>query len=239
VQTVEQVLDEGDAERAAEFFDRLNIPRSILLDEGTQPNSPLKKAVVKAETVADYTAEKEISYGIQKFLDRHERKIKWHSTHPSIEGVQNVLMLFRCASSLTQTRLGRLEVLLKKKDELNPVEWAIPRELMNRTYLTFRNYLNGMAGEWMEAMQGTVSRDELNAALGDFYQLVDDTVRSLEERRERLEERRQQLTVLPGDPFPPVKPPNYFGGHLRGKGPWKQVWMAVGNRAHTFREAVG
>lgn len=238
VQTVEQVLDEADAERAAEFFDRLNIPRSVGLDDGV-PNAPVKKAPTRPDTVGDYTSEKEISLGIQKFLDRHERKIKWHATHPAIDGVQNVLLLFRCAVSLTEVRLDRLEVLLKKKDELNPVEWAIARELMNRTYLTFRNYLNGMAGEWLEAMQGTVSRDELNAALGDFYQLVDDTVRSLEERRERLEERRQQLTVLPGDPFPPVKPPNYFGGDLLGKGPWKQFWTAVGNRAHQFREAIG
>ena len=75
-------------------------------------------------------------------------------------------MLFRCAASLTQTRLDRLEVLLKKKrSQLDPIEWAIARELMNRTDPTFRNYLNGMAGEWMEAMQGTVSRDELNASL--------------------------------------------------------------------------
>ncbi len=236
LQTIQQVLDEADAERAAEFFDRLNIPRSIGLDG--LPNAAIEKIVAKVETVSSYENEREVSAGMQKFLDRHERKIKRHSTHPSVEGVGNVLLLFRCAVSVTELRLERLQILLKKKDELTPIEWAIARELMNRTYLSFRNYLNMLAGEWLDAMLGTVSAQDLTAALGNFYELVDRTVRTLEETRERLEERRQQLTVLPGEPYPPVKPPNYFGGDLLGRGPWKQFWMSVGNKAHQFREAA-
>lgn len=235
VQTIQQVLDEGDAERAAEFFDRLNIPRSIGLDG--PPNAPSNKIQTDPASVTTYENEREISAGIQKFLDRHERKIKWHASHPEIGGVQNVVLLFRCAVSVTDMRLDRLQVLLKRKEELTPVEWAIARELMNRAYLSFRNYLNLIAGEWIDAMQKTVSRDELSAALANVYELVDKTVRTLEEVRDRLEERRQQLTVLPGDPFPPVKPPNYFGGDLLGRGPWKQFWTGVANRAHHFREA--
>jgi len=145
--------------------------------------------------------------------------------------------LFRCAVAVTDVRLERLQILLKKKEELTPIEWAIARELMNRTYLSFRNYLNMLSGEWLDAMLGTVSAQDLTTSLGNFYELVDRTIRTLEETRERLEERRQQLTVLPGEPYPPVKPPNYFGGDLLGRGPWKQFWMSVGNKAHHFREA--
>jgi len=237
-QTVQQVLDEADGERAAEFFDRLNIPRSIGLDDG-QPNSPVKRITVTSAGIASYESERDISNGVQKFLDRHERKIKWHAAHPALEGVQNVLLLFRCAVSVTEMRLERAQLMLKKKDDLTPVEWAIARELLNRAYLSFRNYLNLLAGEWIDAMLTVTTRDDLAAALGGFYELVDQTVRQLEEARERIEERRAQLTVSPGDPFPPVKPPNYFGGDLLGKGPWKQFWMGVGNKAHHFRESLG
>jgi hypothetical protein len=238
IATVQQVLAEGDGERAAEFFDRLNIPRSIGLDDGV-PNAPIKKITVTADSVTTYENEKDVSAGIQKFLDRHERKIKWHSSHPSIDGVQNVLLLFRCAVAVTEMRLERLQALLGNKEELTPIEWAIARELMNRAYLSFRNYLNLLAGEWIDAVLTTVTREELAAALGNFYELVDNTVRTLEETRERIEERRQLLTVLPGDPFPPVKPPNYFGGDLLHRGPWKQFWTTVVNRAHHFRESLG
>jgi hypothetical protein len=236
VQTVQQVLDEGDAERAAEFFDRLNIPRSIGLDG--EAHAPVQKVITNPETVTTYETEREISAGIQKFLDRHERKIKWHATHPAADGIGNVLLLFRCAVAVTELRLERLQVLMKRKDELSPAEWAIARELMRGAYLSFRNYLNALAGEWVDAMQKEVSRDELSKALGNFYELVDQTVRSLETTRERVEERRLGLTVIPGEPFPPVKPPNYFGGDLLGRGPWKQFWNGVVNRAHQFRETA-
>jgi hypothetical protein len=238
IQTIQQVLEEGDGERASEFFDRLNIPRSIGLDDGV-PNAPVKHIPVNAAGVTTFENERDVSAGMQKFLDRHERKIKWHAAHPSLEGVQNVLLLFRCAVSVTELRLERSQILLKKKDELNPQEWAIARELMNRAYLSFRNYLNLLAGEWIDAMLTVTTRDALSASLGGFYELVDQTVRQLEEVRDRIEERRVQLTVLPGEPFPPVKPPNYFGGDLLSKGPWKQFWLGVGNKAHHFRESLG
>lgn len=239
IQTVQQVLEEADGDRAAEFFDRLNIPRSIGLDEGAQPNSPVKKITVSVAGIATYENEREVSNGIQKFLDRHERKIKWHAGHPAIDGTQNVLLLFRCAIAVTDLRLARLELLLKSKDELNPQEWAIARELINRTYLSFRNYLNVMAGEWVDAMMASTPKADLAAALGDFYEMIDQTVRNLETARDRLEDRRAKMTVLPGDPFPPVRPPNYFGGDLLGKGPWKQFWGGVQNKAHHFRECLG
>ena len=61
---------------------------------------------------------------------------------------------------------------------------------------------------------------------------------ALEEARERVEERRSELTVLP-EGHPPVKPPLYFGGDVLGRGPWTQYWKALNSKAHHFRESVG
>jgi hypothetical protein len=237
-QTIQQVLDEGDVERAAEFFDRLNIPRSVGLDDPNNPAGAPRAIVARGDHVESYESERLLSSGIQKFLDRHERKIKWHATHPAMDGVQNVLLLYRCALALTEHRLDRLVLLLKKKEELNPVEWATARELMNHAYLSYRNYLTLFSGEWLDEMLKQAAKPEIKAALGDFYQLVDKSTHTLEAAREKIEERRAQLTVLPGEQFPPVKPPNYFGGDLLGRGPWKQFWTSVLSRTQRLREEM-
>jgi hypothetical protein len=138
---------------------------------------------------------------------------------------------------VTNLRLARLRALLRSRDELTPDEWSIARELMNRSYLSFRNFLAIVAGEWVDAMLNVVTRDELAEKLGNFYELVDNEIRILEEFRGELEERRQDLTVTP-EGYPPVKPPNYFGGDLLGRGPWKQFWANINTRAHHFREAT-
>ena len=235
--TVIEVFEEDDVDRAWEYFDRLNIPRSTGAEGGLfEPIPVLDNAACLK--VWDYASEGKISQGVQRFLDRHERKIRWHAGHPSIEGVQNVLLLFRAAMTTTNLRLTRLRLLLRTKDDLNPTEWAIARRLMNRSYLSFRNFLGYVAGDWIDAMQSAVGPEELAAALGNFYELVDLQIRQLEEMRDLLEERRLEMTVLP-EGYPPVKPPNYFGGDLLGRGPWKQYWQNVNSRAHHFRESVG
>jgi len=232
---VQDVLSESDHERTALFFDRLNIPRSVISDTLTDP---IHHFALTSDQVGDVDQERAISSGIQKFMDRHERKLKWHSTHPAIEGAQNTLLLVRAMISVTELRLKRLMILLERKDELNPAEWAIARELMNRSFLAFRNSLNILSSAWIEGMQNTIPPEELADVLGNFYEYIDNHVRLLDEYREKIEERRQELTVVP-DGFPPVKPPNYFGGDLLGRGPWKQYWATVDQRAHHFREAMG
>ena len=87
-------------------------------------------------------------------------------------------------------------------------------------------------------MQNAVAPDELAELLGNSYEFVDSHIRTLEEFRDRIEERRIDLTVMP-EGFPPVKPPNYFGGDLLGRGPWKQYWNTLDTRAHHYREAIG
>ena len=237
IDTVVEVFEEADVERIWEYFDRLNIPRSVGAEGGlTDPIPTIEN--VACMKVWDYDSESKLSKGIQRFLDRHERKIRWHAGHPSPEGAQNVLLLFRAAMMITNLRLTRLRLLLRSKDELNPNEWAIARRLMNRSYLSFRNFLGYVANDWVDAMQNAVGPDELASLLGNFYELVDIEVRQLEEMRELLEERRLEMTVLP-EGYPPVKPPNYFGGDLLGRGPWKQYWLNISSRAHHFRESVG
>lgn len=232
--TIQELLDEGDHERTAAFFDRLNIPRSVTSETNAEP---LIRFEVGEEGIGTFEEERAISEGIQKFMDRHERKLKWHAGHPSPEGIDNTLLLVRAVMSITELRLKRLLILLNRKDELTPNDWSVARELMNRSYLSFRNVLNILATSWIEAMQAAVPPDDLGPKLGSFYEFVDNHIRLLDDYREKIEERRQLLSVVP-DGFPPVKPPNYFGGDLMGRGPWKQFWATIDQRAHNFREAV-
>jgi len=235
-ETVEGVFDEADPERIAEFFDRLNIPRSTGAEAGLL--DPLPNLVTEnSMRIWGFEEEVAIGAGMQRFLDRHERKIKWHATHPSLEGSENVLLLFRACMCTTTLRLGRLRKLLSTKSELTPLEWSQARRLMNKAYLSFRNFLNLVAEPWLEAMRSTFEAHELTERIGNFYELVDAHVASLEGHKDDLEEKRRELTVTP-DGHPPVKPPVYFHGDLLGKGPWKLYWSNVNGKAHTFREAA-
>jgi hypothetical protein len=216
----------------------MNIPRSTGAEGGLL--DPIPELNPKCREITwGFHEESAVGAGMQKFLDRHERKIKWHSTHPSLEGSENVLLLFRAAIVGTNLRLARLQNLLDSKDELDPAEWRIARDQMNRSYLSFRNFLRITGGAWIEAMQQSFSGDELAERIGNFYEYIDQEVRILEDFKESLEERRLELSVLPPDGLPPVKPPVYFSGDLLGRGPWKQFWANVNSRAHTFRESVG
>jgi hypothetical protein len=233
-EVVKQVFAEETTERIAEFFDRLNIPRSV---EGDKLDEALPSLESASRSVSSFKDEADIHEGIQKYMERHLKKVKWHAQRPSAEGTRNVLLLMREAMAITDLRLRRVQALLRLKDELDPEEWAIARELMNRAYLSFRHYLMQIGGAWIDAVAAVVAREELENQLGNFYELIDGTVRHLEEHRNRIEERRMELTVVPSG-FDPVKPPIYFGGDLLGRGPWKQFWSVIEDRSHHFREAL-
>jgi hypothetical protein len=235
VAVLNQIFAEEDAERIGDFFDRLNVPRSVL-DEGLDLTGPLPE-IEATHTIESYEAEKHVSDGMQKYLERHLKKIKWHAQHPSVEGARNALLITRGAMIVTSVRLTRLHKLLGLKDELTPQEWWTARELINRTYLTFRHFLLQVGGAWVDAMSATADREELENLLGNFYELIDGLIRRLEEHRNAIEDRRMELTVLPPG-LEPVKPPVYFGGDLMGKGPWQQFWRVMEDRSHHFREAL-
>lgn len=234
VNTIKNVFEGEPPDRVAEFFDRLNVPRSV---EGDNLHDPLAGLGECDERVFTYDEEQAIGAGMQKYIDRHLKKLKWHAQRPSIEGGRNVLLIVREGLMVTDLRLRRLTKLMASKDELTPEEWAIARELMNRGYLSFRHMLAMLGGPWVDAVTTSCEREEVEELLGSFYELIDLTIRQLEEHREKIEARRSELTVLPPG-FDPVKPPIYFGGDLMGRGPWKQFWNAVEDRAHHFREAL-
>jgi hypothetical protein len=235
--TVEAIFEEDDVGRIWEFFERLNIPRSQGADDDLAGPVP-ELGGPAASKLYPFEDEYKISMGIQRFLDRHERKIKWHATHPSADGVDNVILLFRAAMAITNLRLARLRRLLESQDELSPDQWAAARRLMNNSFLSFRNFLTLVAGEWIDAAQSTVPREDLSKKLGSFYEIVDAQIQRLEKARDEIEVRRREMAVLPPG-FPPVKPPVYFHGDLLGKGPWKLFWQSLADRAHHFRETVG
>lgn len=233
-ETAQRVLDEEPLERVANFFDRMNVPRSVVSDHNLEP---LEGFTVTADRIGSYEEELAISRGIQKYMDRHQRKIKWHAGHPSVEGGSNVAMVMRTGLMVTEMRLERLILLLKSKDELTPQEWAAAREMMRHSYLSIRNHLDLMAGQWVDSVLMALPREELVKQFGNFYEILDAWLRKLDEARERIEERRLELTIVP-EGFPPVRPPNYFGGDVLGRGPWKQYWLNIETRAHHFREAL-
>lgn len=232
-----EILEEGDPDRVKDFFDRMNIPRT---QGGEGLLGPLPDPIERASraNLGTFEAERQIAEGIRRFLDRHERKIKYHRDHPELDSTENVLLLFRHAMIVTQVRLRRLRQLLKSKDELNPREWQIARDQMNTSYLSFRTFLQLVTVDWLEAVIAANSRDELMPRMQGFYERVDEQLRFLEETREHLEDRRLELSVHP-EGYPPVKPPSYFGGDLMGIGPWKQYWQRVSDLAHRFRESIG
>lgn len=235
--TIESIFEEDEVDRIWEFFDRLNIPRSQGTEDELQ--GPLPEIGGPAiDKLFPFEEELRISNGVQRFLDRHERKIKWHASHPAIGGVDNVVLLFRAAMAITNMRLVRLRKLMNTKDELTPEEWSYTRKLMNNSFLSFRNFLTLVAGEWVDAMQGAVPQEELTAKLGRFYELVDAQIQRLDKLKDDIEARRRELAVLPPG-YPLVKPPVYFMGDLLGKGPWKLFWQSLNDKAHHFRETVG
>ena len=223
VETTQMVLSEETAERVADYFDKLNVPRST----GSDANfTEIQKLVVTADRIFSFEEERAISDGLQKCLDRHERKIKWHAGHPSVEGTENVLFVYRILIMLTDLRLQRIRLVLATKDELAPLEWGVAREMMNKTYLSYRRFLTLTSNNWVDAMLRTVPREQLAELLGSFHEYVDVSIQGLEDARTFIEERRQEIAVLP-EGWPAVKPPIYFQGDLLARGPWKLFWAQV------------
>jgi len=233
VETCNQVLQTEPMDRVAEFFEKMNVPRSVLSETNLEP---LGRLTTDFE-VGTFEEERLISDGIQKFMERHVKKVKWHAARPSEDGTNNTLLVVRLGILATVMRLARLDKLLKTNDELTPVQWAIAREIMNKSYLAFRSQINELGGAWIDSAVATQDRESLTAAVAEYYEFVDQAIRDLEEYRTRIEERRAELTVLP-DGYPPVKPPYYFGGDVLGPGPWRQYWNNISERAHHFREAL-
>lgn len=233
VQVTRGVIEDANFDQVSDYFDRLNLPRAIVVEPGI---TELPYLAVLPEHIGTFEEEQVVSNGIQKFLERHERKLKWHISHPAPEGIGNVLLLMRAISMVTDMRLRRLHLVMRRSDVLTPSHWAIAREMMNRSFLGFRNFLSLLV-DWMDAAKSAIPMDQILSHVGQFHLTLDKQVQLLEEHSRRIEERRLDLTIEP-ERYPPVKPPVYFGGDLLGPGPWHQYWDTIERKSHKFRESL-
>jgi hypothetical protein len=231
----EEIL--GDQpERIEEFFGKLNIPRS------TKADDTLVDTLVLGDlgliTVTSFEAEVGVADGIQKFMDRHMRKLKWHTAHPAVEGMDNCVRLFRAMGIVTELRIHRVLALLHSRERLTVAEWGYARELLNRAYRELREASAIVCGPWVDALFSLELRDEVVERLAPFAATVAAHAQAVRELREKVEERRVVMEVKP-DNYPVVKPPRYFGGDLLDVGSWRHFWGELSGHVDTLNNSLG
>ncbi|MCB9760086.1 MAG: hypothetical protein H6739_09655 [Alphaproteobacteria bacterium] len=225
------LLEEDDTERVVEYLTRLNLPKTMALSEGaTLSEEALNK-------VTDFDQEAVLSKGFIKFTERHIRKLKWHVSHPSLESVVPVALLFRAISTVAHLRIGRVVALLKSRDVLSAHDWGMTRELLNRAYRDFRHATGIVTGAWYEALVEAIPVEEVRTALDALPGQVYEQIRLLERLRAEIEAARLTLAVKP-DGYPEVRPPRYFGGDLLEDVSWKHFWGEVANMADGLQQQV-
>ena len=222
--------------RIEEFFSKLNIPRSTKADdtlvEQLTLGSPDRFAVTCFED------EVKVAEGIQKFMDRHMRKLKWHVAHPAIEGITNCVRLYRAMGITTELRVLRILALMKAKQRLTVAEWGVARELLNRAYRELREATGIVTGPWIDALFSLDNRDQVLADLAPFAGIVASYVQSLRALRESIEERRAQMEVKP-EGYAVVRPPRYFGGDLLDASSWRHFWGEITGMSDALRNTLG
>ncbi len=223
-------------ERIGEFFAKLNIPRSTKADDTLVEAFALGD--VSKITVTTFEAELEVADGIQKFMDRHMRKLKWHTAHPALEGMDNCVRLFRAMGIVTELRIHRVLALLHAKDRLTVDEWGAARELLNRAYRELREASAIVCSPWIDALFSLDARDEVIERLSPFSEMVSAYAQTVRELREKVEERRVLMEVKPED-YPVVRPPRYFGGDLLDVGSWRHFWGELSGHVDGLRNSLG
>lgn len=229
--SLNEVLDDEAPDRLEEFFARLNIPRSSKGDD-TRAEGGLPDG--QSFTVTTFQQEMQVTDSIQKFLDRHLRKIKWHVSHPAIDGAQNCVRLYRAMATVTELRIRRVIALLEANPTVTAEEWGTARELLNRAYREIREASSIVTGAWVEALATTAEPAQIKAALVDFPDVVSQVVQSLRDLRDQVEARRQEMEVRPAG-YPPVRPPRYFGGDLLDISSWKHFWGELSAMSDSLR----
>ncbi len=231
-----EVMIAEPPERVEEFFGKLNIPRS------TKADDTLTETFVLGDPsqiqVTTFAAEVKAADGIQKFMDRHMRKLKWHTAHPAVEGAGNCIRLFRAMGVVTELRIRRVVVLLDTKDRLTVEEWGNARELLNRAYRELREASAIVCGPWIDALFSLDARDEIMEQLTPFAGMVETYAQTARELREKVEERRVQMEVKP-EQYPVVRPPRYFGGDLLDVGSWRHYWGELSGHVDSLKNSLG
>ncbi|MCB9742948.1 MAG: hypothetical protein H6741_05555 [Alphaproteobacteria bacterium] len=225
------LVNEEDQERVVEYLTRLNLPKTM------EPSDDIQVADEVTSTVTNFDDELALANGFEKFTARHLRKLKWHVSHPSIEGVTPVTLLYRSTAIMAYLRIARVVSLLGSKDVLSTHEWGTARELLNRAYRDYRMATNVLTVSWLEALMESGEAEEIRQALDHLPSVVYAQIRKLERLREEVEAARVELTVQPPG-YPPVKPPRYFGGDLLDTSSWKHFWGEVNNLADGLQQQV-
>ncbi len=223
-------------ERIGEFFAKLNIPRSTKADDTLVDD--LSLGDLSVITVTTFAAEVETAEGIQKFMDRHMRKLKWHTAHPALEGIANCVRLFRAMGIVTELRIHRVIVLLHSKERLTVEEWGSARELLNRAYRELREASAIVCSPWVDALFSLDARDEVIEQLTPFATTVSGHAQTVRALRDQVEERRVLMEVKP-DAYPVVRPPRYFGGDLLDVGSWRHYWGELSGHVDTLNNSLG
>jgi len=227
----------GDVpERVEEFFAKLNIPRSAKADDTLVEGGGLtQEGELKVTT---FDVEYSVSEGIQKCIDRHMRKLKWHTAHPAVASSGNCVRLYRAMGIITEYRIKRVILLLGTKERMTVDEWGISRELLNRSYRELREATGIVTGPWIDAVFGLDAREEMLEILKDFPEMVSGFTKTLHVLREQIEARRLQMEVKP-DAYPVVRPPRYFGGDLLDSGSWRHFWGELSGMNDALRNSLG
>ncbi len=223
-------------ERVGDFFAKLNIPRSTKADDTLVDNLILGD--ISKIVVTTFEAEMAVAEGIQKFMDRHMRKLKWHTAHPAMEGIDNCVRLFRAMGIVTELRIHRVIVLLHSKERMTVEEWGTARELLNRAYRELREAAAIVCSPWLDALFSLDARDDVIEALAPFGEMVGGYTQTVRELRDKVEERRVQMEVKP-ESYPVVRPPRYFGGDLLDVGSWRHYWGELSGHVDGLRNSLG
>lgn len=228
-----EMFAEHDSDRIIEYFGRLSLPRTWAEEK---PAEFGEEAVLSARSVHIELAE---MAGVTKYLERNQRKIKWHVTHPGIDGASSVALIFAAQADFAMLRIRRVLHLISNIDVLTPEDWGVARELLNRAFRDYRQTLGLVTGRWMEALMETAETHEAFVeAMAPFPALIREKTAALEAQREDIEKVREALSVQPPG-YPLVKPPRYFGGDLLDNSSWGHFWGEVGKMGDGLRQQVG
>ena len=231
INTMTQVLDTEEPERVIEIFGRVNVPK-VYTELVEAPD--IHDVEIK---VSDYELEEVLAGGFNTYIDRHARKIKWHTTHASDESIVAVSNVYSAASAIAALRVRRVIALLDTKEIFSAEEWGVTRELINRAFRDFRELTKLLVNRWLPAAQEVVDAALLFEGVTHIPSLIRKRAQRFARLREEIEARRVNITVQP-DGYPPVRPPRYFGGDLMEEGSWKIYWDELGALADSLEQTL-
>lgn len=231
VNTMVSVLETEDTERIIEIFGRLNVPKvyTEVADMPAIEDLPV--------SVKDFELEAALASGFNTYIDRHMRKLKWHTTHASDESVQAVTNIYEAATAIAALRVRRVIALLETKEVFSAQEWGQARELINRAFRDFRELTKLLVNRWLPAAAEVVDHATLAEGLAELPPIIRRRAQRFSALRDQLETCRLNIAVKP-EGYPLVKPPRYFGGDLMEDGAWKIYWGELGALADAIEQAI-